>query len=226
MPTNPCLGVVEGQFGASTGQFSSSPLPPGDSVPDRNSCTCGSKTGGSPRSPPADWNQSTVSSELLDNEKQFSPSMGCVRSTVSVVSSKSLHGEGKWSPSTRQDQSANLRVISGLESKFVSSKVTHHLGRSGLRESIQLLGHTGLGESICLLAASPGQPSAGSVCSWAGQQTSSVAPGMTVTSGVSPASWLPDCLLLQLPYCAQEMEQLSHSMCPSSMAAAVSAWWW
>ena len=34
-----------------------------------------------------------------------------------------------------------------------------------------------------------------------------------------------DCLLLWLPYNLQEMEWLSHSMCPSYMAAAASALW-
>ena len=61
----------------------------------RNSHRCGSKAGGSPKSPPADWDQSTVSSELPDNEKQSFPAMGFVRSTVSVVSFESLDRDGR-----------------------------------------------------------------------------------------------------------------------------------
>ena len=132
-------------------QLGSSHLLPGDSVPDRSSCRYGSKVGGSPKSPPADWDQSTVSSELPDSKKESSPSISSIRSTISVVSSKSLDGEGESSFSTHQDQSADLKVVSRLESKLVFLKVTCCLGLTGLEESVCFLGHTWLGESLCPL---------------------------------------------------------------------------
>ena len=79
------LGIAE--------QAGSSPLLPDNSALDRNSCRCWSKAGGFPKSPPADWDQSTVSLELPDSKKESSPSMGYVRATISVVSSESLDGE-------------------------------------------------------------------------------------------------------------------------------------
>ena len=201
-----------------TDQLGWSPLLPVDSVPDRNSHMCESRTGRSPRSPPAGWDQSTVSSKLLDSEKQSSPSMGCVRSTVSVVPPKSLDREGESSPSTCQDQSADLRVVSGLKSKLVSLKVTHHLG------------HIGLGESICLLAASVGWPPTRGVCSW-GLTSGHLLwflewPWLLECLLLPDCHWLPNHLLLWLPCSPCGLEQLSHSMWPLGTAAAASAWWW
>ena len=122
--TSPTLGGHQRVAWALQNDWAHALLSPGGSAPDRNSHRCGSKAGRPPKSPPTDWDQSTVSSELLDNENQSSPSTGFVRSTVSVVLFASLDGEGQWCPSTGHDLSANLRGISRLESKFGSLKVT------------------------------------------------------------------------------------------------------
>ena len=126
-------------------------LLPGTSVSDKKSHMWGSKTGGSPRSPLAGWDQSTVSSELPDSEKESSPSTGCIRSTISVVSSELLDGEGESTYSTCHDQSTDLRLVSGLESQLIFLKVTHCSDCTGLGESVFLLGCTGLDESVHLL---------------------------------------------------------------------------
>ena len=51
-------GLSKGSLGIAD-QLDLSPLLPDASVPNRNSHTCGSKTGGSPRSLLADWDPST-----------------------------------------------------------------------------------------------------------------------------------------------------------------------
>ena len=192
--------------GSSIAEWSgSSPLPPGDFAPDRNSCRCGSKAGRFPKSPPADWDQSTVSSELPDNEKQSSPSMAFVRSTVTVVSFKSLDGEGEWCPSTRQDLSANLRVISSLESKLGSLKLTLHLGCTGLGKAAHLL---------------PASSSEAAHIPWLLHHLLLLECPLFLGCHLVPKHrWLRECSWLW--HCTHEVEQWRHSICPSSIAAVV-----
>ena len=219
MPPDPCLGVVEGQFRCHR---------PIRLIPCTARWLClrqefsymwGSKSGGSPISPPAGWDQSTISSELLDSEKQLSPSMGCVRSTVSVVLI--------WVTGQRGGVIFFylLRPVCWLEGSFPDcspnshlSKVTHHLGHTGLGESMCLLGYTGVGESVWLL----GHTGLVEVCI----HLLGVSQGCSLPQRVSvlrvwPADifwsswnshgfkehlllpdcwWLLNCLLLQLPY--------------------------
>ena len=188
----------------------SSLLPSSDSVPDRNSFRCGSKAGTSPRSPPADWDQCTVTSELLHNEKQSSPSMGCVRSTVSVVSFESLDREGEWCPSTGQDQSANLRVISWLESELGSSKVTFHLGCTGLGKEAHLL---------------PASSSEAAHLPWLLCHLLLLECPLLLGCHLLPKHWQlrEDSWLW---HHLHETEQWRHSKCPSSIAAAANTQQW
>ena len=83
-------------------------------------------------------------------------------------------------------------------------------------------------ESTHFLAKSPGLPSTGAVCPWglAGRCLMWLLKWPWLLEHLLLPNWwqLPDCLWL--PCCPWEMEWLSHSICPSSIAAVASAWWW